>query len=89
MQEIAHQRWMSDAKEGCRLGEKERSVQVEQADADVDDDVQRAEDHRRQTDLEPYQHPPVAPGPCYDSARVTDLPSGSEVTDWACVSARP
>ena len=30
----------------CRLGQAQRPVQVEQADAEVDDDVQRADEHR-------------------------------------------
>jgi hypothetical protein len=52
-----------NADKRCRLGQTQRPVQVEQADAEVDDDVQHAEEHRRQADPEPYRHPPVAAGP--------------------------
>jgi hypothetical protein len=38
-------------------------VQAEQSDAEVDDDAQDADEHRRQADPQPYQHPLVAAGP--------------------------
>ncbi len=61
MKEIAHQRLDErNADKRCRLGQSQRPVQVEQAYAKVEDNVQRANEHRRQADPEPYRLGSVA-----------------------------
>ena len=46
-----------------RLRQGQRPVQVEQSHAEVDDDVQHADEHRRQANPEPGRHPQAAAGP--------------------------